>query len=169
MIDKDTQQHNREQLDRCESFGEIFTLVKKTVERTLGQKRSGLLLYLTEMPLSLGAYHGVGSNTIVLNNTLLKLVEKHTASWSEVASFIYSILLHEYLHSLGHLNEQKVRHLCSLIANENFGSSHPATRIAKNPALVVSQLQPLYRSTQPEETKVELIKDFEKPDHQYII
>ena len=58
------------------------------------------MLLLADLPLRLGAFHGVGTNSIVMNRTLLDRIVKSGHSRLEVNSFIYSILLHEYLHSL---------------------------------------------------------------------
>jgi hypothetical protein len=169
MISEDSLQNNIQKLDSSESFADIFSLVKTTVVRTLGQRRSGLMLYLSDLPPNLGAYHGVGSNTIVINRVLLKILQKHNASHRDVNSFIYTILLHEYLHSLGYIDEQKVRHLCHLVAKENFGADHPATRIAQNPMTILGRLTSLWDPNQTTKTEAQLIKDFEIPDNRYIV
>ena len=89
------------ELENSENFGDIFEIVKKSVKEYLGQERAGLMLVLADLPIHLGAFHGVGTNSIVMNRTLLDRIVKGGNSRIQVNSFVYSILLHKYLHSLG--------------------------------------------------------------------
>jgi hypothetical protein len=73
----------------------------------LKERRGGLMLYLANLPPQIGALHQVGSNSIVLNRLVLKAIESLAKSRRELNSFIYTILLHEYLHSLGYIDEQE--------------------------------------------------------------
>ncbi|MGQ9515224.1 MAG: hypothetical protein ACUVTL_09315 [Thermoproteota archaeon] len=118
-----------EELDRCKSFGDIFEVVKKSVFQTIGRQRAGLSLYLTELPPNIGAFHQVGSNSIVMNKALLEVVEKSPRSRREKNSFIYSILLHEYLHSLGYIDELKTRRITQQVAAQSFGDYHVSTKM----------------------------------------
>ena len=47
----------RERLSRSRGYGEIFDLVKRAVEKVLGVDRVGLMLYLGDLPLRVGAFH----------------------------------------------------------------------------------------------------------------
>jgi len=122
----------QERLDKCKSFGDIFELVKRTVKIILGHERSGLMLYLGNLPLYVQAFHQIGSNGIVMNKRLLNLMFKSSSSITEVNSFTFSILLHEYLHSLGYVDESQVRRLVYEISKEAFGTDHRATKMALN-------------------------------------
>ena len=64
----------REHLDRCKDYGDVFEVVKKAVKQSLNRERAGLMLYLGNLPLQVGAFHGVGSNGIVLNKRVLRLI-----------------------------------------------------------------------------------------------
>lgn len=154
-------------LDECKNFADVFEIVKKGVRAAIGKRRTGLMLYLAQLPLQVGAYHEVGSNSIVMNSSLLKIVEKNAKSVREVNSFVFSILLHEYLHSLGYLNEPEVRRLVYIITNHVLGQDHPATRIAQYPSEIFLQAQSLGRPSEPEEPRI--IKDFERSDQPYIV
>src|SRR5208282_3345792 len=118
-------------LENSENFGDIFEIVKKSVKEYLGQERAGLMLVLADLPIHLGAFHGVGTNSIVMNRTLLDRIVKSGHSRIQVNSFVYSILLHEYLHSLGVIEELEVRKLVREISLMTFGEDHPATKIAE--------------------------------------
>ncbi|MBS7644033.1 hypothetical protein KEJ26_05610 [Candidatus Bathyarchaeota archaeon] len=157
----------REELDRCENFGDIFELVKKTVEETLGRRRAGLMLVLSEMPMKVGAFHVIGSNAIVANRRLFDKVVKSARSKREVNSFIYSILLHEYLHSLGYVDEKEVRELVYEITKENFGSSHPATSMSiRGPFTFFPEALHLGNSTHGPD--IEIVRDFDRSNQTYI-
>lgn len=120
-----------EELDRCSDFSEILDVVKITVKETLGETRPDIALGFQNLPLQVGAYHPVGSNWIVMNQRLLDAACNHLSSQREMNSFIFSIMLHEYLHALGYLNEYQVRQLVYEISRRTLGEGHPATRIAR--------------------------------------
>lgn len=118
-----------DELEKCQSFSDVFEVIKKSVLQTTGRHRAGLTLYLAELPTYVGAFHPIGSNVIVMNKALLEVVEKTPRSQTVKASFVYSILLHEYLHSLGYMNEVEARRLALQIARESLGEEHVATRM----------------------------------------
>jgi hypothetical protein len=155
------------QLDKCKNFGDVFEIVKKTVEHSLGQRRSGLMLYLAELPDQIGAFHGVGSNGIVMNKRGLDAVTHSARTLREINAYVYSILLHEYLHSLGYIDEGQVRKLVFEISKDNLGSDHPATEIAhKGPAMIFPGVG---EPTSGEHSdKMELITDFDRSTNSYI-
>src|SRR3972149_4732065 len=117
-------------LENCRDFNEVFELVKYTVERSLGKHRAGLTLVLAELPNYVGAYHIMGSNLIVMNRVLLDAIKAITKSKAELNSFIFSILAHEYLHSIGYVDERDVRLLVRRVSIENFGESHDTVKMA---------------------------------------
>lgn len=155
------------QLDQCKNFGDVFEVVKKTAEASLRQRRSGLMLYLAELPEHIGAYHAVGSNGIVMNKSALDAVTRSARKIREINSYVYSILLHEYLHALGYIEEPQVRKLVFEISRDNLGVDHPATEIAhKGPAVIFPGVgEPRLR--EPSQN-VELITDFERSTQSYI-
>jgi len=114
-------------LDQSKEFSDIFMLVKKAVKETLAEARVGLMLVLADLPGQIGAFHEVGSNAIVLNRRLLNAVVRTGRSMREINSYVFTVLLHEYLHSLGHLDERQVRELSYQITKSVFGEDHPTT------------------------------------------
>ena len=62
-------------LETADSYAEVWQIVKDTVELSLGKRRGSMMLFLDDLPLQLGAYHSVGTNNIVLNRTLVEIVE----------------------------------------------------------------------------------------------
>ncbi len=128
-----TLQDNRRALSSAEGFDAIFEMVKAGTERTLGLHRAGLTLVLGDIPNDVGAYHQMGSNVIVMNRNLLRIVEKVSKSRSRRNSYVFMILLHEYLHSLGYTSDRQVRQLGRRIADEFLGKKHLAGEMAVRP------------------------------------
>ena len=124
---------NRRALSSAEGFDRIFEMVKEATERTLRMHRAGLTLVLGDIPNSVGAYHQMGSNAIVMNRNLLRIVEKLSKSRSRRNAYVFMILLHEYLHTLGYTSDKKVRDLGKQIADEYLGSRHLASEMAVRP------------------------------------
>jgi len=124
---------NKRLLSTASGFDEIFEMVKTATERTLGQHRAGLTLVLGDIPNNVGAYHELGSNTIVMNRNLLRIVEKLSRSRGRRNSYVFMILLHEYLHSLGHTSDRQVRILGRKITDEFLGRRHIASEMAVRP------------------------------------
>jgi hypothetical protein len=124
---------NRRELVAAEGFDQIFEMVKDATERSLGKHRAGLTLVLGDIPNSVGAYHEMGSNAIVMNRNLLRIVERLSRSRAKKNSYVFMILLHEYLHSLGYTNDRQVRLLSRRITDEFFGRKHIASEMAVRP------------------------------------
>ncbi len=151
-------------LAQAKSYGDVFTLVKKSVKRSLEQHRVGLMLYLGNLPMKVGAFHPMGTNDIVLNRRLLEETTKTEPQWK---AYVFSILLHEYLHTLGYADERQVRRLTYRICLDNFGSGHPVVEAAATGPWV--NLSPEAFESMGEEMNLERVKDFERIDSGYII
>lgn len=159
--------NNSLRLDNAHGFAEVYEVVKDTVKQSLGKYRVGMMLYLDDLPLQVGAYHAVGTNTIIMNRALLNLVESTTISRQTNNAFIYCILLHEYIHALGYLSEETVRPLVYEISTNSFGEDHIATRLAKmGPWFILKDL-PLNAIETPRRV-MEIVKNFEKSNQSYI-
>ena len=115
-----------ESLDNLMDYDGIFSVVKKSVKTVLGKERSGLGLALSDLPVTLGAFWQVGGNYIVMNEVLVKAMSRIAKTPREFNSFVYTILTHEYLHSVGYIDEFQARQMTALVAKQTFGSEHPA-------------------------------------------
>jgi hypothetical protein len=158
----------RSRIDEAEGFSGVWEIVKETVKVSLGKHRLGMLLFLDDLPLHLGAYHQLGTNNIVLNRSLVNIVEAVTKSKKLVNAFVYSILTHEYLHALGHVSEAEVRSLVYDVSRECFGEDHIVTTLAEKTPWALIKGIPLNDITLPKQA-MELVKDLEKPNQGYIV
>jgi len=156
-----------ERLDHCHDFGDVFELVKKSAEQSLGRRRAGLMLYLAKLPSHIGAFHTMGTNGIVMNRTTLDMITHGARSLREINSYVYSILLREYLHALGYADEREVRKLVYDVTLDSFGPEHPATQIAsKGPSAVLPEA--VFDSSPNRAPDIEVIPDLERSSQRYI-
>ena len=157
----------KRKLEEAESFGDVFQVVKRAVRDVLGVRRAGLELVLMDLPGEIGAMHQIGSNAIIMNKKVLQVLLKSSKPKEEINAYIFSILLHEYLHSLGILDETETRNLAIKVAKETFGENHIAYKITSK------DLLELYRSIKREVShevsgKPEIVEDFDTDNTQYI-
>ncbi|WP_455367750.1 hypothetical protein [[Eubacterium] cellulosolvens] len=154
-----------DRFEKCDGFSDIFELVKKVVKESLNQYRVGLMLVLADLPINVGAFHTLGSNTIIMNRILLRLFERYKSNYKK--EFIFLILLHEYLHTLGYTHEADVRILSYKIVTEAFGMEHPLSRIAENgPFSLIQEMS--QRNIFDSKDDPELVRDLENVKHPYI-
>jgi hypothetical protein len=158
----------RLRLDEAKGYSEIWELVKDTVKTALGEHRVGMMLFLDDLPIQLGAYHPVGTNNIVLNRTLVQIVEAATKSRRLVNAFVYILLLHEYLHALGYVRETEARLLVYKISKRSFGVDHIVSRLARTSPWALLRDVPLSLIEAPKRV-MEIVKDFEKSNQKYIV
>ncbi|MDG6928362.1 MAG: hypothetical protein JRN26_00560 [Nitrososphaerota archaeon] len=121
----------RRRIERSQDFDEIFEIVKEVVERDIGEHRAGLSLFLTDMPGNIGAYHPFGSNSIVVNRALIEGMKRVVRDPRELNYFVFTVLMHEYLHSLGHLDDDEVRDMVAGICRRSLGENSISVEMAK--------------------------------------
>jgi len=152
-----------EELGKARDYADIFALVKRAVKRTLGEHRVGLMLYLGNLPRNVGAFHPLGTNEIVLNRRLMEAERREGLR----KAYIFTVLLHEYLHALGYVDERRVRGLAYRICVENFGRNHPVVEASiTGPWTDLSEEE---FDELSETLNLELVKDFERFDRRYIV
>jgi hypothetical protein len=109
----------------------------------------------------------MGTNGIIMNRTTLDMVTHGAHSLREINSYVYSILLHEYLHALGYVEEREVRKLVYDISLDTFGPNHPATQIAsKGPGSVLPGVA--YDEPPNKAPDFEVVPDLERSSQRYI-
>jgi len=116
-----------------------------------------------------GAFHLIGSNIIVMNRVPLETALR-TAENKVYNAYCFHLLLHEYLHSLGYMDEEEVRELTEEICRSALGDTHPATVMAERgidfyfPRVTYFTRQ----SPLPENIQIEFVKDFDSSSAGYI-
>lgn len=156
----------RRRVDTAQSYDDLFELVKSLVEEELGEHRAGLSLVLANLSSEIGAFYPVGANVIVVNKALVYGLKEITNSPKQVNAFIFMVLLHEYLHSLGYLDEAIVRKLAKTICSEYLGQDHLTVKMANaNWLEIYPQLAMKSRSNSNE---FEVVRKFDSSSTHYI-
>ena len=164
--EQQNQKNYRDKILKLADFNEAFELAKNAVEVKFKMHRAGLAWYLQGMPTNLGAYHVLGSNLIIMNKSILNIV-KNYKSKEEYNSYLFMILVHEYLHSFGIIDEGEVRKMTYALISPLLGEDHYATKMARyQPWNLFPELN-LFRSDNFEQ-KFEIVKNFDKTTQYYI-
>jgi len=154
-------------LESAKNYSEVWGVVKETTKFSIGKHRVGMMLFLDDLALNVGAYHPFGTNNIVLNRALVQIAEAATNSRKLVNAFVYVLLLHEYLHALGYLAEEEVRPLVYKISKKSFGEDNLVTKLAEKGPWTLLKDIPLSNIQAPKRV-IEIVKDFEKSSQKYI-
>jgi len=117
----------------------------------------------------IGAFHPIGSNIIVMNKAPLEVALTSTDKQVSNA-YCFHLLLHEYLHSLGYVNEEDVRELTREVCRLALGNDNPATVMAERGIGTYFPKVIYYRqeSSLPRNLKIEIIRDFDRSSVGYI-
>jgi hypothetical protein len=154
-------------------FIDTFEEVKDIVRISEKKSRAGLMLGLQELGASydgfIGAYYPVTSNIIVINKSpLIRIME---TNGKLIKPYGFHVLLHEYIHSLGYLNEQITRQKTYEISKKFFGEKHIATQLCINMKKFFPNLvYPVHGWIPPKNyPPIEIIQGFDKSNtEQYI-
>jgi hypothetical protein len=155
--------------NEAKSISDIFEVVKDVVWSILQKSRAGLdlgMIELGNLPNGLiGAYYVIGSNIIVMNETPLKRIKETDPKL--LAPYTFSVLLHEYLHSLGVFSDEMINEVTFDVSKKAFGEDNVITQISKDmtkffPDIIYPQGVP--QTNEP----IKLVKDFDKSDTRYI-
>jgi hypothetical protein len=157
--------------DAGKTFPDLFEIVKRIVEDKLGTHRGGLMLGLTDLGMGpngfVGAFFMLGSNAIVINRQPLNIVKYKTPELHK--AYMFYLLLHEYLHASGIMDEGETWKTAAELSSEVFGNKHPVTKIAENFSKVFHYIvQPEVGYLPPEDATIELILDFDRSSVTYI-
>jgi hypothetical protein len=150
-----------EKIASLKDFDETFELVKAVVLQKFKLHRAGLSLILQMMPSSLGAYH------MLVNTYLLTILKKTVKSTEEYNSYLFMVLAHEYLHSLGIVDENAVRQMTFELCKWMLGNDHTATKMAKEgPSAIYPELRSMVQSQFGRDFQV--VRNFDKTNQTYI-
>ncbi|HLC39474.1 MAG TPA: hypothetical protein VJJ76_01180 [archaeon] len=158
----------RKRYEESKDFQEIFSLIKEGIEQLTGRSRTGLMLGMADLGVRqngfIGAFYPVGSNIIVLNKTPLNMIEAQKPDM--LKSYVFHVLMHEYLHTLGILNERHTDLFVFKINEKLFGENHEVTRMSFNfDKLFPSVIMPAMGWQPQNQFRIELVEDFERTSY----
>ncbi len=158
-------------LEKTNDASELFEIVKNVVREFLGKERSGLMLGISELGgqpgAFIGAFHPIGSNLIVINKSPLKIIENTRPEYYKY--YIFHLLLHEYLHTIGILDERYDRYVTNFISESAFGINHPVAVISRDMTRLFPEV--IYASlgwTPKSMSKIEIVENFDSNNLSYI-
>jgi hypothetical protein len=159
--------------DIKQSLIETFEEVKEAVRHSEGRSRAGLMLGLQEIGASLdgfiGAYYPVASNIIIVNKTPFRRILETNRTL--LKPYAFHVLLHEYIHALGYLDEETTEQKTYEISKKHFGEHHPVTELSTDIRKFFPNLvYPLHGWIPPPGTPcIELVEGFDgSSTHPYI-
>jgi hypothetical protein len=160
------------QLDSAKDLPDIFEIVKTAVRKSTGMERPGLMLGLANLgggPEGLiGAFYPIATNIIVMNTLPLKRIKETDPALYK--PYVFHILLHEYLHTLGIIDEAATRKKAYEVSTEIFEKEHVVTQLAADLSRFIPKLvYPVYGWQPPEEYQLELVKGFDRSSTTFYI
>lgn len=133
------------QLDVSKDIPDIFELVKAAVYKTEKKRRPGLMLGLADLGGGgnawIGGFHVVASNAIILNTRPMQYL--HAIHPELYKPYVFVVLLHEYLHTLGALDERECQEETHRVASSLFGS-----HVVSQMAMDISRFLPFFQFAQ---------------------
>ena len=123
-----------QKLLKAKTFADIFDIVKSIISDFLGVDQAGLLVGLSDLGSYsnsfVGAFYSLNANTIIINKRPLSKIKQTSPELYN--PYLFHVILHEYIHSLGVYDELQVRQLVLELSKHFFGETHIATEIASN-------------------------------------
>ena len=107
----------------------------------------------------IGAFHPVGSNAIVMNKAILKIIEHQKPSL--LKPYVFHVLMHEYLHTLGVLNERHTELFTYDVNLQLFGRDHETTKMSFNFDRILPEIILPGFALMPRERTIDILNDFE--------
>ena len=161
----------KKSLQKANNFSDIFQLVKKIVQNYLDRDQAGLLVGLSDLGTYghsfLGAFYSLDANTIVINKRPLNRIKQNKPELYN--PYVFHVLLHEYIHSLGFYEEKQVRMLVYEITKKYFGNNHLATQMALDMGKFMPQLTLGSDFEAPEDMNIEFISGIDRDNTDYIM
>lgn len=152
-------------------FADIFEIVKGIVREYLGADQAGLMVGVSDLGSYnngfVGAFYSLDANMIIINKRpLARILQTNPSLYNY---YLFHVMLHEYIHSIGSYNESMTRQLVLEISGHYFGNSHIVTQLASgiekfmpNLASPDSGFQP------PQDSNIEFVRGIDRKNTNYI-
>lgn len=136
----------------------------------LGLSRGGLMLGIAELGGRpdgwIGGFYPVATNIIVMNKGPMNRILREQPDLYK--SYCFHILLHEYIHTVGYMDEALTRRRALEISERLFGKEHPATRMAADIGQFFPYITYAIPTEPPADMNLELVKGFDRSCSSYI-
>jgi len=157
--------------DKATTIADLFDIVKELVKEYLDIDQAGLLIGLTDLGSFnqgfIGAFYSLNANTIIINKKPLARIRQTDPSLYNY--YLFHVILHEYVHSIGSYDEAQTRQLVHELSDHYFGSNHTITQLASNIEKFMPNLSyPGPEFQPPEDINIEFIHGIDKKNTNYI-
>lgn len=157
-------------LEKAKDLADIFEIVKDAVQARLGVSRGGLMLGLAELGGSpngwIGGLYPVATNVIVMNKGPLARIMENSPDLYK--PYVFHILLHEYIHAVGYMDEALTRKRALEVSEALFGKEHLTTRMAADIMQFFPHITYPVPTPAPQGMQLELVKGFDRSSASYI-
>lgn len=157
-------------LEEARTLADVFELVKRGVEEDIGYARGGLMLALADLgnhPQGfIGAFYPIATNVIVMNKVPLTRIKETNPDLYK--AYAFHVLLHEYLHTVGYLDEISLRRKVHDLSVRLFGEDHLVTQIALDVTKFFPNLVYPDFAWRPSELTLEFVEGFDRGNTGYI-
>ncbi len=159
-------------LDAARNLPDIFELVKQGVKQVTGLSRVGLMLGLADLGEGahawVGGFHVIASNAIIMNSRPMDHIHTHQPDLYK--PYVFFVLMHEYLHTLGYFDEATCRVKTNEVATALFGSQHVVARLTRNVETFLPKFSTMkYGWMPPQNPLIQYVRGFDRSSVSYII
>lgn len=162
--------HEKE-LKKARTFADIFEIAKDIVREFLGAEQAGLLVGVTDLGANsqgfIGAFYSLNANMIIINKRPLgRILQTNPALYNY---YLFHVMLHEYVHSIGSFDETQARQLVYEMSQHYFGANHLVTQLASNiEKFMPSLTYPSHDFQPPQDINIEFVRGIDKKNTNYI-
>lgn len=159
------------ELKKAKTFADIFEIVKEMVMEFLGAEQAGLLVGVTDLGAHnqgfIGAFYSLNANMIIINKKPLTRILQTSPSIYNY--YLFHVILHEYIHSIGSYDEAQTRQLVHEISQHYFGKEHVVTQLASNIEKFIPNLTyPVQGFQPPQDVNIEFARGIDNKNTNYI-
>ncbi|MBI2658976.1 hypothetical protein HYX05_02630 [Candidatus Woesearchaeota archaeon] len=159
------------ELEKAKTFSDIFEIAKDIVREFLGAEQAGLMVGVTDLGSHsqgfIGAFYSLNSNMIIINKKpLARILQTNPSLYNY---YIFHVMLHEYVHSIGSYDELQTRQLVYEISRHYFGANHMVTQLASNMEKFMPNLTyPSHGFQPPQDINIEFVRGIDRKNTNYI-
>lgn len=157
-------------LQNAKNISDIFEMVKKVVKEVIGVDQAGLLVGVSDLGGNnngfIGAFYSLDANTIIINKRpLSRIMDTNPQLYNY---YLFHIILHEYIHSIGSFDEAQTRQLVYEVSRNCFGEEHIVTKLATNMSAFIPSLLHPTELPQIQDSNIEFVMGIDKSNTNYI-
>jgi len=134
----------KEKIIKAKNVGQMFNIVKKLVKDYTGLQKTGISVGLENIEMYnghfIGGLYNYKLNKLIVNKIPLKFLINKNPDFHNF--YLFHILLHEYIHAVGFMDEVQTREVVFQITRDCFGDNHLLTHFALNLGKFLPKIYP---------------------------